>query len=253
MTRKNSIIFAVILFATLSGFVVFIGFVEFKDRNSGSVEDLLAKGADNSNSSLAGNSSSAANSSAASNSASAAQAAQAQAAQAQSPMVTSDTTSTAGTAPQDPSADTTSLNTDSTVPDTNSTTKTFSEDKMGISFDYPAEYSVSEKNSQITATKDGMKWEMKVYDNKDKKEIQDWFNGHYPTKDNAGCVLGDPTTLKLGSYTTKTLKASSTDVNCDDGGFFALNTDKSKVARVVLDKGTEDDANKILSTFKFVD
>jgi|GEM_PF-3461229 hypothetical protein len=250
MTRKNSIIFAVILFATLSGFVVFIGFVEFKDRNSGSVEDLLAKGADNSNSSLAGNSSLAANSSSGSNSASAAQA---QAAQAQSPMVTSDTTSTAGTTSQDPSADTTSLNTDSSAPDTDSTTKTFSEDKMGISFDYPAEDSVSEKNSQITATKDGMKWEIKVYDNKDKKEIQDWFNGHYPTKDNAGCVLGDPTTLKLGSYTTKTLKASSTSVNCDDGGFFALNTDKSKVARVVLDKGTEDDANKILSTFKFLD
>ena len=247
MTRKNSIIFTIIFFVTILGFVVVIGFIEFQDKNGGDLEDMLAKGAGNSNSSLTNNHSPAAKFPSASAPSGAAPTAQ-------PPMSNnSNLAPDTETAPQDLPANTAPLNAGSSAPDTtNTVTKTFTEDKLGISFDYPSEYVVSEKNNQVAATKSKIAWKLKVYDNKDKKEIPDWFTGNYSDGNDAGCALGDPSTLKLGSYTTKTMKASSADAQCDDGGYFALNTDKSKIVRVILDKGTEDDANKILSTFKFL-
>ena len=130
-------------------------------------------------------------------------------------------------------------------------TSTYKNDKEGISFDYSSEYKIEENNGQIVASKTDTMWRMKIYDNKDKKEIKEWFDAYFP-KDNADCALSDPATLKIGSLATKQMKSSATDGKCDGVGFYASNSDKSKVVRIRLDKADETEANKILSTFKFV-
>jgi hypothetical protein len=236
MTRKNSIYFASALFITIVGFVVFIARMEF----GGQDEDINKKLMDSSTQNTT-----------------AAKTIPATSAVAGQETAVQAPTNTNAVASPNSSAETSAADTSSTdAPTANSETnmvtgQEYTNNNLGISFNYPEEYKIEEKNgNQVVASKSGVLWKMKVYDNKNKKEIKEWFDDYFPVKNNAGCALGDPT-LKLGTYTTKSLKVLLTDGKCEDGGFFALNSDKTRIAKVILEKGTEDDANKILSTFKF--
>ncbi|HPN96256.1 MAG TPA: hypothetical protein PLK35_00670 [Candidatus Moranbacteria bacterium] len=127
-------------------------------------------------------------------------------------------------------------------------------EKSGISFEYPKDYRIEERNEQIVAVKDGDQWRMKIYSNKDKKEIEDWYKGYFPEKDNDGCEFSDAS-LKIGSYSTKLVKLKSDsedEAECKDSGYFALNDKKTKAVRVRLEKASEDEAGKILDKFKFI-
>lgn len=121
-----------------------------------------------------------------------------------------------------------------------------------VSFKYPEGYKVEDNGGQIIATKNEAMWRMKVYDNKDKKEIKAWFDGYFSGKDIVDCSEGDPATLKIGGLATKQMKPSAEGKKCEGEGFYALNSDKTKVVRIRLDKADETEANKILSSFKFI-
>lgn len=127
--------------------------------------------------------------------------------------------------------------------------KTFKNNE--ISFDYPEGYKVEDNGGQVIATKNDTMWRMKVYDNKDKKEIKAWFDGYFSGKDISDCLESDPATLMIGGLATKQMKPSAEGKKCEGEGFYALNSDKTKVVRIRLDKADETEANKILGTFKF--
>ncbi|HLN18728.1 MAG TPA: hypothetical protein VK255_00995, partial [Patescibacteria group bacterium] len=121
-----------------------------------------------------------------------------------------------------------------------------------ISFGYPSEYKIEENNGQVTVIKEEAMWRMKIYDNKNKKELTQWFSAIFSGKENADCVWSDPLTLKIGDLATKLAKASTASGKCDGTGYFAMNTDKTKIIRIRLDKADETEANEILASFKFI-
>lgn len=233
-TKKIRSVFSITLFLMIIVFAAVIGWYEFKD-NDNSLEKLLSKNApaDKSDSLEAKTS---ANSS---NAAASAKAAQAQAAQ---------------SAQQDQAASTNteSTNTGITSPQEASESEDKKEFKNAeVSFNYPAEYKIEEGNEQIVATKTDTMWRIKIYDNKDKKEIKEWVDSYFSGKDVSDCSESDSTTLKIGILATKIMKDGDASGKCEGAGYYALNSDKTKVARVRLDKADETEANKILSSFKF--
>ncbi|MFA6048210.1 MAG: hypothetical protein WCV59_04730 [Parcubacteria group bacterium] len=235
-TKKIRSVFSIALFIMIVVFVAVIGWYEFKNNDNG-LEKLLSKNAtpaDKSAGTTAANT--------------AAQAKAAATAQTQS--------SAAAQQNQTLPTDSENLNTSATSSDTtsdnaNGEKKTYKSDTEGISFDYPAEYKIEENNGQIVATKTDAMWRMKIYDNKDKQEIKEWVDSYFSGKDVSDCNESDSTTLKIGALATKIMKDGEASGKCEGAGYYALNSDKSKIARVRLDKADETEANKILSTFKF--
>jgi len=237
-TKRIRLASSVALFLMVIGFAVAIGWYEFKN-NDNNLEKLLSKNTPTDKAESLDVKTSATNS----DSAAPAKTAQAQQAAAQQNQ----------TLP----ADSENLNTGVTNPDAASDSasgekKTYKSDAEGISFDYPAEYKIEENNGQIVANKNDTMWRMKIYDNKDKQEIKEWVNSYFSGKDVSDCNESDSTTLKIGVLTTKIMKDGDASGKCEGAGYYALNSDKSKIARVRLDKADETEANKILSTFKFI-
>lgn len=235
MNKRNSAIFAVFLGIAIIGFSIVIGRAVFKSGDNGELEKKLSQSSLQSNSSTT---------------ASATNVAGAQTANNQTPVASASTpTQTAPSVPQDSTSE------------EKADTKTDEEDKktyenkdMGVSFQYPSEYNISQNGSQLVAEKEGkIQWRLKVYENKNKKDIKGWFDGYFDDDNNADCVLSESGTLKFGSLTTKILKADLTDKKCDDGGYFSLNDKETKVVRITLGKASETEANKILSTAKFLE
>jgi len=139
-----------------------------------------------------------------------------------------------------------------TAPTESAENKKFESTKLKISFDYPKEVTVAESDKLITLTKPDISWKIRFYDNKNKKEFQSWYTSHFDIKTEADCIFSDGT-VKVGSYTSKLVKASSDSVKCDGDGNYAINTDKSTVVKVELGKETAENANKILTSFKFIE
>lgn len=236
--RKNGpLFFSIALFLMIAIFAAIIGWYEFKNGDN-SLEKILSKSnATTEKATRLETEAKAAN---------AAKAAQAQAAQ-QKQTVPAETTP----------VETENLNTGATNPaetadSENGEKEAYKNEKEGVSFDHTSDYKITESSGQIVATKADVMWRMKVYDNKDKKEIQEWFDAYFSGKDVAGCSASDPATLKIGTLATKLMKAAETDGKCEGVGYYALNSDKTKVVRVRLDKADETEANKILSSFKFL-
>lgn len=238
MSKRNSILFALALIFVLAGSTAVIAWVEFRGGGENMFEKNLASGA-------IGN-------------------LQAPASSANSPGVNSSTSKQMIQTPSPntqniPAETTPALGASDTSPQTNSdniTAKTqpgiFKDDKLGISLSYPQEYKIEEKNGQVIVSKSGLMWKLKIYDNKDKSELKTWFDGYYASGNNIDCEVNDSSVLKIGSLVTKLIKVSTTGSKCSDSGYYALNSDNSKAIRVILEKGTEDEANKVSSTFKFL-
>jgi hypothetical protein len=235
--KKISSLFSILMFLMVFAFVALIGWYEFKNKDNNDLEKLLSRNTSDADKSLTDKTGAA--------SSKTATAAPSKAAPAK-------------TTPESQivSANTESANTGVTSPEEtteSSEKKTYKNDSNGITFDYSSEYAAEENNGQIVVSKgDDTMWRMKIYNNEDKKEIKEWFDSYFTGKNNADCVMSDPTTLKIGTLVTKTMKANTDAGKCDGAGFFALNSTKSKVVRVRLDKADETEANKILSTFKFI-
>lgn len=234
MSRRNGFLFVLSLFLALAGFTALIAWVVFKSPEGNELEKKLSAGATDV---LSDSSSRTAKTPAKS-------AAPKQVAPAPAPAPqTESAASSSTTAPVDAG----------TSPDSGSDqTGIFRDDKLGISLSNPEDYKIIKNNNQITVSKSGILWKLKIYDNKDKKELKPWFDAYYSSSDNTDCQVSDSNTLKIGTLTTKLIKASSDDGNCDDAGYYALSNDSLKAVRIILEKGTEEDANKISSTFKFL-
>lgn len=129
-------------------------------------------------------------------------------------------------------------------------TKKFESSTLNASFDYPKDAVVSEGANLITIAKNSISWKIKFYDNKNKKDFQTWYADHFNIKTATDCSFTDAT-IKIGSYTSNLVKASSDSVKCDGDGNYAINTDKSKVVKIETGKETADNINKILASFKF--
>jgi hypothetical protein len=236
--RKNGpLFFSIALFLMIAIFVVLIGWYEFKN-NDNSLEKLLSKnnGATEKTAKLETDAKTSDANAVAAAKAAAAKAAQ----QKQADLADAESINTGATNPVE------------TTDSADEEKETYKNEKEGISFDYAKEYKIEENNGQIVAKKSDAMWRMKIYDNKDKKEIQGWFDGYFSGKDNEDCVLSDPSALKIGTLATKLSKAGTDSGKCEGVGYYALNSDKTKTVRVRLDKADEAEANKILSTFKFL-
>lgn len=153
-------------------------------------------------------------------------------------------TNLAGTQPQNIPPDT--AETESTE------TKKFESTALKVNFDYPQDVSVSESGKIITITKADISWRIRFYDNKDKKDFQSWYTEHFDIKDVTKCTFTDAT-IKVGLYESKLVKPATGKDKCDGDGNYATSTDKSKVVKVELGKEMAENANKILTSFKFVE
>lgn len=133
-----------------------------------------------------------------------------------------------------------------------SDTKKFESANLKASFNYPEDVTVSESGNLIIITKIGISWKIRFYENKNKKDFQDWHMSHFDVKAESDCSFNEGT-VKFGTYTSKSVKVGSDSAECNGEGNYAINEDNSRIARADLGKETVENANKILSSFKFIE
>lgn len=119
---------------------------------------------------------------------------------------------------------------------------------LGISLKIPDGFKTDEKSGRLTISKDGKKISIKVYNNKDKSEIEDWFKNQFDQTANASCSWSS-SDVKIGSLDTK--EAPENDANCQDGGLVALSSDKAKVVKADTADKNDSDIKNILSSIVF--
>jgi hypothetical protein len=145
-------------------------------------------------------------------------------------------------------------NVGATTPENNNTKK-FESAALKVSFDYPAGMTVSEGYRLLTLLNSGTSnafWKIRFYENKNKKELKSWYLSHFEIKNESDCTFADAT-IKAGTYESKLVKVASETVKCDGEGSYAINTDKSRIIRIETGKEMEENINKILTSFKFID
>jgi hypothetical protein len=124
--------------------------------------------------------------------------------------------------------------------------------ELGISFEYPKEYSVvSDGNKVITVSKGNISWKIRFYDDKNKEDIQIWFGNKFNKKDNLDCTFIEPE-IKAGMYEGKLVKSGIDEGKCDDEGNYTISSDKAKIIRIYEGEETKENINKILESFKFL-
>lgn len=118
-------------------------------------------------------------------------------------------------------------------------------------FKYSKDVSISQSGDYLVVSKENKPWKIKVYNNKNKKELQDWFDGNFSEKERQNCTFSG-SDVRIGNYETKYVNPNPGDTACAEDGYYALNSDKTKVVRVKVGKETVENVNKILETFKFL-
>jgi len=130
--------------------------------------------------------------------------------------------------------------------------KTYADEKNRFEFKYSDSTTVVPNGDLIRVSQSDKTWKFRVYSNKDKTDLQAWYNAEFSEKERTNCTLTD-STLKVGSYETKYVNPNSGATACGKAGYFSLGTDKKNVIRVELGEETVENVNKILATFKFKD
>ncbi|OGI29394.1 MAG: hypothetical protein A2288_02315 [Candidatus Moranbacteria bacterium RIFOXYA12_FULL_44_15] len=130
--------------------------------------------------------------------------------------------------------------------------KTYKSEKDKFEFKYPDGASVTDGGNFTAVSQNGKVWRIRVYDNKDKADLQAWFDGYFSEKERKNCSFGD-SAVKIGTYETKYANPNSGETACGQDGYYAVNSEKTKVAKIKIGGETAENANKILETFKFVD
>lgn len=137
--------------------------------------------------------------------------------------------------------------------DTNNKDKNNYENKdLGISFDYPKDYAVAlEGNRIVTISKGDISWKIRLYDNKNKEDIQAWYGNKFNKEDNLDCNFSEPV-IKAGTCEGKLVKSGIDKGKCADAGNYSINSDKTKVIRIYENNETSENINKVLEGFKFL-
>lgn len=115
---------------------------------------------------------------------------------------------------------------------------------------YSQDVSVSKNGDYLVVSQGDNPWRIKVYSNNKKRGLQDWFDKNFSEKERLNCTFS-ASDVKIGNYETEYASPGSGDTACAEDGYYALNSDKTKVVRVKIGKETVDNVNKILATFKF--
>ncbi|MFA5961078.1 MAG: hypothetical protein WC848_00125 [Parcubacteria group bacterium] len=136
------------------------------------------------------------------------------------------------------------------TPDDMADWKVYEEAENIFEFKYPADAQVVPSGDLIRVSQNDKTWKFRVFDNKDKTDLQAWYNAEFSEKERTNCTMTD-STLKVASYEMKYVNPNSGTIACGKAGYFAISTDKKNVLRVELGEETVENANKILATFKF--
>jgi hypothetical protein len=130
--------------------------------------------------------------------------------------------------------------------------KVFKEEKDGFEFKYPSSTDVADNGDSVVISQDGKPWRIKIYNDKKKEELEAWFNSYFDEKERKGCAFTE-SDIQVGTYVTKQLKPGSDPEICQQDGYYAANSEKTKVVKIRIGKETVENVNNILATFKFID
>jgi|GEM_PF-4372701 len=153
-----------------------------------------------------------------------------------------------------------SLASQSEIPESNSEAEKleekleeYSSAVLKVSLQYPVGFEIKETAQEVSLKKDAKDVTFKIYNTKEKANFEEWFLSNYGKKDNADCEYLDSVTIKVGTYQTKQVKLKAGGVKCEDADYFAFDSEKTKVARVIVSSETDEENTKILNSFKFLE
>lgn len=126
--------------------------------------------------------------------------------------------------------------------------KHFSGTQLKLSFDYDEKFNVEEFSNRVSVSKDAQKWELWVYDNKEGKNLEDWFSDKYGSRKLSQCdfVSSD---VSVGELDAKTAKNNEESDSCQEPGIYALDSKNKKIIRVQSNDPCSD-IKDILKTVK---
>jgi hypothetical protein len=127
----------------------------------------------------------------------------------------------------------------------------FESEKIKISLRYPPGFQVEEKERSLVLKKEAEKQlTLRVYENENGLDLENWFSGEFKEKDNAECqfLASD---LKIGRLETKSVKAEALGGKCSNAGYYALTLDKRLIgAFLAQGKETDEQSKKILESLE---
>ncbi len=130
--------------------------------------------------------------------------------------------------------------------------KTYIDEKNKFEFKYPDDASVVFNGELIRVSQNNKTWKFRRYANKEKVDLQSWYDEVFSEKERKNCTL-TIATLVVGSYETKYANPGSGETACGKSGSFSISANKENVIRVEVGAETVENVNKILKTFKFKD
>ncbi len=136
-------------------------------------------------------------------------------------------------------------------PDDMADWKTYADEKNKLEFKYPSDAQADRNGDLVRVTQNNKTWKFRIYFNKDKTDLQTWYNKAFSDSERKNCILIDSTALKVGSYETKYVDSNSGATECSKAGYFSISGAKDRIIRVELGNETMENVNKILKTFIF--
>jgi hypothetical protein len=128
--------------------------------------------------------------------------------------------------------------------------KTYVDEKNKFEFKYPDGAEVMFNGELIRVSQNNKKWKFRRYANKEKVDLQAWYEKVFSENERKNCTL-TTATLTVGSYDTKYVNPNSGETLCEKAGSFSISTNKESVIRVETGDEDIENVNKILKTFKF--
>ncbi|MFZ2188628.1 MAG: hypothetical protein WAV73_03660 [Candidatus Moraniibacteriota bacterium] len=128
--------------------------------------------------------------------------------------------------------------------------KTYTDEKNKFEFKYPSDAQIVHGGDLVRVSQNDKTWKLRAYSDKDKLDLQSWYNKEFSEKERKNCTLTE-STLKVGSYETKYVNPNSGQTECEKPGYYSISSTKERVVRVELGDETMDNVNKILKTFIF--
>lgn len=129
--------------------------------------------------------------------------------------------------------------------------KTYVDSKNKFELKYPNDVKIVPSEDLIRVSQNDRTWKFRMFSNKDKVDLQAWYEDIFSEKERKNCTFSE-STLKVGSYETKYVNPNSGETECGKAGYFSISSDKEKIVRVEIGEETIENVNKLLATFKFL-